>query len=186
MTTMKNKLILALAVGIILLMQSCIPSLHPLYTKNQLVFDESILGLWSDGPDQKWEFVRGDGQNYNLTYTEKDKSVKYKVHLILLGDSYFLDFYLNENLDDNFITPLIPSHSFAKIVEEEGKLSIYFFDYEWLEKLFKQRKIRLKHEVIDDGTIVLTASTEELQKFVQKYAHEEAAFVEPSRLERVH
>ena len=49
-------------------------------------------------------------------------------------------------------------------------MKIYFFDIEWLEQLFKQRKIRIKHEVMEEDIIVLTAPTAELQEFVRKYA----------------
>lgn len=35
--------------------------------------------------------------------------------------------------------------------------------------------MRIKHEETDD-TILITASTNELRKFVEKYAHEEEAF----------
>ena len=179
---MKNKWLIA--VGMIFLLQACIPSIHPLYTADTLIFEEALVGNWSDGPDRQWDFKRGTNKNYQVIFTENGKPVQYDVHLVQLGNSYFLDFYLDENLNDNYITPLIPSHSFAKVIWKEDKMDIYFFDYEWLEKLFKQRKIRLKHEVADDNTIILTASSEELQKFVQKYAHEEAAFIDPSQLQR--
>lgn len=179
---MKNKWFLI--IGLVLFFQACIPSLHPLYTEDTIVFEESILGYWSDGPNQQWHFQKGTNNNYQLIFTDNKKETEYNVHLVKLGDTHFLDFYLAENLPEDYITPLIPSHTFAKVIWEEDKLEIYFFDYEWLEKLFKQRKIRLKHEVLEDGTIVLTTPTEELQKFVQKYAHEEEAFVEPNELLR--
>lgn len=181
---MKNKILFA--IGLVFSLQSCIPSLHPLYTEDTLVFEEALLGTWTDGPNQIWEFVKEGDNHYQLTYTENEKPVKYEVHLVQLGDTHFFDFYLDEKqpTEDYAIAPLIPSHSFAKVTWEKDRMDIAFFDYEWLEKLFQQRKIRLEHEVIDDGTIILTASTEELQKFVQKYAHEEAAFIDPSRLQR--
>ena len=50
------------------------------------------------------------------------------------------------------------------------------FKTEWLEDLFKQRKIRIKHEVIKDDEILLTASSKDLQKFVLKYEEEKKAY----------
>lgn len=181
---MKNKWLIV--VGMIFLLQACIPSLHPLYTADTLVFEETFLGNWSDGPDRQWNFERGDNINYEVTYIDKGEAVRYEVHLVKLGTNYFLDFYFDDekSLPNSDIAPLIPSHSFAKVVWKQDEMSIAFFDYEWLEKLFKQRKIRLKHEVIDDETIVLTASSEELQQFVQKYADEEDAYISPTELLR--
>jgi len=40
-----------------------------------------------------------------------------------------------------------------------------------LEKAIAKRKVKIRHQRLEDG-IVLTASTEELQKFVLKYADE--------------
>jgi hypothetical protein len=53
---------------------------------------------------------------------------------------------------------------------------IYWFSEEWLTELFEMNRIRIKHESIevssDYSRHVLTASTEELQKFIRKYAND--------------
>ena len=54
-------------------------------------------------------------------------------------------------------------------------------DREWIEKLFDENKIRIKHEVID-GDAVLTASTDDLQKFFTKYVNDKDAFLDPDIL----
>lgn len=175
------------AISLVFLFQACIPSLHPLYTEDTLVFEEAIVGTWSDGSDQRWEFLKGTNKNYKFIYTNEGEATTYKVHLVKLGNSYFFDFLL-DNKDlwaDNYISPLIATHTFAKVTWSKDNLDIQFFDYEWLGKLFEQRKIRLKHEVLEEGSTVLTASSEELQKFAEKYAHEEEAFDEPTELSRV-
>ena len=169
------------------LLPSCIPSLHPLYSEDKLVFREEILGEWKNGRET-WAFTRGDGQYYQLVFSDEDEQAEFKVHLVKLGDHYFFDFYNIKNRcsdDDGLaIAPLLATHSFAKVVLDKDDMKLYFFDIEWLEKLFEQRKIRIKHEVMEEDIIVLTAPTADLQEFVRKYAEEEKAFMSPEQLSR--
>ena len=43
-------------------------------------------------------------------------------------------------------------------------------DAKYLENLIRNKKIRIKHEVTEDGGYVITAPTEELQKYIVKYS----------------
>ena len=68
-----------------------------------------------------------------------------------------------------------PVHTFSKISLKENQLNIEFFETSFIEKLISANRIRIKHEKTDDS-ILITASTNELKKIVEKYAHEEDAF----------
>ena len=52
-----------------------------------------------------------------------------------------------------------------------------------MEKLLKEEPNAIKHELVEDG-IILTASTEQLQQFVLKYADDERVFSEETTLTR--
>lgn len=169
---------LALAV----LVQSCIPSLHPLYTEDTMVFESSLLGTWTDG-EETYVFEQLKGKTYLFTYMKGPEQEQYEVHLVKLGADYYLDFYShqkggflgNDNLD---LAPLIPTHSFAKVRWDEQTMEIsHFSELQWLEDLFEQRKIRIKHERVDDE-IILTAGPQELQKFFLKYTNDPNIFTE--------
>lgn len=184
--TMK-KLFAVLLLALAALLPSCIPSLHPLYSEDKLAFKEEILGIWKNGKES-WVFTKGEGTYYELLFSDENEEAEFKVHLVRLGEHYFFDFYNTKNRcsdDDGLaIAPLLATHSFAKVVFDQKDMKIYFFDIEWLENLFEQRKIRIKHERMEEDIIVLTAPTAELQEFVRKYAEEEKAFVNPEHLTR--
>lgn len=100
-----------------------------------------------------------------------------------LSNAYFLDLSvfaksINE-LDDSdmdFVdSHFFPVHTFSKITLNEGQLDIEFFQSSFISDLISSNRIRIKHEDTDDS-ILITASTNELRKFVEKYAHEEDAF----------
>jgi hypothetical protein len=96
---------------VIFIVQSCIPSLHPIYTADKLVVLDQIPGKWVNSPnsDQKfqittdegalgqpetWDFRKGEGKSYLLVHTDTDgRTAAFDVHIIKLGNHYFMDFY---------------------------------------------------------------------------------------------
>lgn len=195
------KLRLIVIALLMIAMSACnIASLHPLFTKESLIFRSDILGNWENKEDDinDWIFKSNEDENlpgYDVVFTTNDftnsklDTFSYKVHLVKLGDYYFFDFErkLTENEEAKytaFISPLISSHSFARVEFKNRQVIIRFFDYDFLKTLFEQQKIRLKHERLSNDNIVLTAPTEELQKFVLKYADEPKAYQEALVLKR--
>ena len=51
-----------------------------------------------------------------------------------------------------------------------SSFDIQQLDAGYLENLIKNKKIRIRHEVTEDGNYVITAPTEELQKYIVKYS----------------
>ncbi len=165
-------------------------SFYPLYTQKDLFENDILLGEWMDDDGTEWNFEHAyygkkvpeniDKTSYVLYLKDKDeRASEFSVHVIELGGHYFLDFYLEDFLDDSELKladfHIIPVHTFAKLVVEENQLFINWFDQDWLEGLIKENKIRIHHEETDD-IILLTAKPKELQKFVTKYVDSEAAF----------
>jgi len=182
-----------LFVGLMLFLPSCIPSLHPLYTPDTLVFEPALLGTW-ENDDDPFIFKKLGDKAYLMETKEESgaKGERYKVHLVKLGEHYFLDFYAyadNDFLSDDEgygVAAKVRTHTFAKVKWENNQLEIrHFAENEWLEQLFEQRRIRIKHEVLEDGTIILTAGPRELQKFFLKYADDPNAFTESLVWQRV-
>jgi len=110
---------------------------------------------------------------------KNNKESEFRVHIIKLGGHYFLDFYLEEFLDNDELDlasfHIVPVHTFAKLKVTSNQLQINWFDQDWLGKLIENNKIRIHHENNGDY-ILLTALPRELQKFVTKYVNSEEAF----------
>lgn len=190
---MKNKILLLALV--MFLFQGCIiHSLYPLYTDDTIITNENIEGFWSvetSNPTEDVECPSGmlfekveNTDHYYMTICEDGVSSKFETHLVQIGKYTYLDMYPErdhprekgkENKVGYSDIHLVPTHSFTRIKVSEKNLILESFKAEWLEKLFKQRKIRIKHEIVEDE-ILLTASSEDLQKFVKKYADEKEAF----------
>lgn len=94
-----------------------------------------------------------------------------------IKNQLFLDFTPiqdkeSEQGDNNlYRAHLINTHSLAKLdFDTNNKATIKWFDQDKLEALLNEDKIKIKYEKTGfDETILLTASSEELVKFIEKY-----------------
>ena len=167
-------------------------SFYPLYTEEDLFPNNILTGTWIDTDGVEWNFqhaYNGKKVPENIDSTAYMMKLKYenetdyrdsefRVHVVKLGGTYFLDFYLEDYMGDDFELEslhIIPVHTFAKLEFDKNQLHINWFDQSWLEVLIKESRIRIHHENNGDF-ILLTAKSEELQKFVTKYVNSKDAF----------
>lgn len=176
------------------LLGGCLPvmSLHPLFTKEHLVFEEKLLGTWIDDPNSPkvtWEFKRiGEPEKaYKLIFCDdKGKKGSFVAHLVKLEDKLFLNAYPAElprgpedpNKMDWLYNSLflIPAHTFMKVESVEPQLKIRLTLDTEMAELLKEDPAAVKHTSVEDR-LVLTASTKELQTFVLKYADDDRVFI---------
>jgi len=160
----------------------CTPSLFPLFTEEDLVFDPALLGKWLEG-DTRLTFVRS-GNRYSLYWTEKNFSTKkwvsyeFEAHLVQLGSHRFLDFYPEElEFEDTFYGGhFLRLHTFYRVSLEGNTLRLVGLDPEWMEDMIDQGKLQIDHVRDSRGEVLLTAPTKDLQKLVSKYADDPKAF----------
>jgi hypothetical protein len=183
---------LPVAVTLALVLSACVPSLNPLYTERDLVFDSALVGVWAENDDaqETWAFEKTGDQGYKAIYREKDKPGEFDVHLVKLGDRLFLDFYPQDagikemDRNDFYRFHFLPVHTFARVLLNGSTLEMAFLDPDWLKKLLDREPKAIRHERRGEDGIILTASTKELQTFVLKYA-DEAFGDKPMVLKRV-
>lgn len=176
MTLARGGLLTVLA----LLLPGCIPSLHPLYTKEDSVFEPQLLGPWvqDDGKNQ-WTFTKEGEKAYSVVYTEDGNPAKFDGHLVKLGNALFLDLFPKDPPIKNHFygMHLVPAHTFLKLTLHQDQLRMAAMNPDWLSKKMEAGEVTIKHEKIE-GAVVLTASTGELQEFVGMYADDREAFGE--------
>jgi hypothetical protein len=191
-----KKTIWIFAAILLLIAPSCLVSIHPLYQEKDLIFLPELVGTWSDG-ESTWTFNRYDEQSnaYNMTITENNKENSFKVGLVKLGNYHYFDFYPEESSEELnlfFASHLLPVHTFCKVdLSNKDSFLLSPFKANFLKDLLKRNRIKIKHEYIpekvldvDIGTYVLTASTQELQKFMMNFGSEENAFEEGTLFHR--
>jgi hypothetical protein len=203
---MKKKTVILIGM-LALLAGSCIPSLFPLYTDEDLVTDDRIVGDWDTGEGGTWVIERldytptsdffsrdwsapGEKKNYRLNVIEVSEEdtleAEFILHMLVLDGQYYLNYYpVDYELDHDFLAwHMIEANNFSKVNLSDDSLSLSFFNPDYLEELIDKNRIKISHIRHDNG-ILLTAGTRELQKFVIKYGDEEDATLEPDVFKRI-
>jgi hypothetical protein len=191
---MKTKSILLFATIALLLSGCFIKSLYPFYTKKDLVYDQTLTGTWLDNDSSKWVIKQQNNwpvssspeQSYQVEITDKDgKQCSFNVHLFRLNKQLYLDFYPSGKIGSNDIIEgnIVATHSIAKVGYNAKNIKVQWFNEIWFEQLLKQNRIRIRHEKLNnDGennyanSYLITAPTEELQKFITKFGNDSLAF----------
>lgn len=176
-----KKLVLILAL-LILAVLGCVPSLHPLYNKNNTIYDQNLLGQWkSDDPNWQWHFEKyiPSAKKYELTILDKDKQGDFDVRLVKIADSNYLDFSPGDEPQmpecDFYKMHFIGVHTFAKICPDPNGYKISFMGGDKFQDKIEAEPNIVKCEFVNDN-IILTAANDELVKFIEKYSSEKWLF----------
>ncbi|HAL55783.1 MAG TPA: hypothetical protein DCP63_04720 [Bacteroidetes bacterium] len=180
-----------IAVGIAIICLGCpARSLQPLFAEKDLVFNPSLLGIWLDEEGKEvYRFQRSGERGYEAMLY-KDASQKnpddrgdtafYKVQLGQLGKHWFLDSSPMRGSNDHH---MIAAHIFSRVTLRGDTLRLASLESDWLRELAETRRLEVPHVRIG-GEVVLTGSTEELQRFVIRFGDDGKAFPEGEKLFR--
>ncbi len=174
---MKTRLSIFL-ISFLWIISGCVPSLNPLYTEEDLVYNNELIGTWIEIKSKEtWTFSQKSKKEYWLNHSENNDAALFEAHLVKLGDFLFIDLYPSELKSSNYLyqTHLYPVHTFSKIRISKNQIVIKILNPIWLEESVENKRINIDY-VRSDETILLTAKTTELQNFVLKYALIENAF----------
>ena len=173
-------------------MSSClVSSLHPFYKAKDKIYNPVMEGAWIDSDSCIWIIEKNmtsdgfmqpeypDTSYYMTYYEEKDKIGLFIGTLFELKGLQYVDVYPDPDEDqcksDMVGIHHFPTHSLARIRVDRDSIMLYWYGDEWLNDLIEQNRIRIKHETVkisrDYQRQLLTAPTEDLQKFITKYAN---------------
>ena len=186
-TKMKTKKLLFYLLAALL--AGCVPSLHPLYTDKDLTFEEKLSGSWSDG-EQIWKF-EGDSEekSYELIVIDKDlKKGEFTAHLVKIDSMLFLDLFPEEpelQANDFYKFHLLPVHTFVGVEQIEPTLKMRMMDPDTIKQMLENDPNLIKHEIVEEDRVVLTASTEQLQVLMKKHANDKDFFGDTGEFKRL-
>ncbi len=171
--------------GIVLLTAGCVPSLHPLYTEKDLVFEPALLGTWLEEGGNSFTFSRAGEKQYDLIYMEKGVPAAFDACLVQLGGFWFLDSYPKPLPFNNgyYQIHLVPAHVFSRIWVEDQTLYFIPLSYDGVKNVIDGGAALPAHEWMDKD-LVLTGVTAELQEFILQYAQDGAVFADTTQAQR--
>jgi hypothetical protein len=166
-----------------LLFGGCVvQSIHPLFAEKEYIPFPGLIGTWVQKDGERlvgsWT-LSADGARYELTQIdEKGRKATFSVSAGRIGTNIFLQAAPRDpspELNDLFTLHLVPAHLFVKAVKTDDGLRLLAMDLEWLTKHLETNPEAISH-VMHDKTPLLTASTDELKKFVARHANDAAVF----------
>jgi len=184
---MRDAKMLLLA-GMLLWLAGCSPpSLQPLFTEQDLVFEPRLTGTWADKEEKvAWAVKRSGEKSYDALCTADGEPHWFKLHLVQLGTYLFLDLTPKEELalkNSFFASHWVPTHTFFRVRLDGDRLQVAALEEDYLKALVTSKKTRIGQMLSD--AVVLTGSTRELQDYVLKHAEIQEAFTEPEEYHRV-
>ena len=169
-----------------LALAGCVPSLHPLYTSKDLVFDPALLGAWRNAEGDTWQVSGAPGEAYEALVTVDGEPRRMELHLVRIGDERFLDCYPTEpDINNSFYAGhLLRIHHFIRIRLKEDAIEAAMLDGDWLAKQLDANRYAVRREKVGEE-YVLTAPPAQLQAFLKALLAEKDAFTEPEVYRRV-
>lgn len=189
---MKNRI--ALLIGLALV--GCVPSWNPFYTDKDLVFDPALVGTWrpveaKESSKETWAFTKAGDKLYQLQETDEEgRKAVFEVRLFQLSGQRFVDLYLTKVEEDGLKVnawagiSLVPAHLLLKVEQIEPSLKLAATNPDWMQKFLKKDPSAIAHQVVGDGSIVLTAGTAELQRFLLAHRNDAEFFGGPMEMKR--
>ena len=189
---MKRRFIYIVLTAMMAMTGCLVSSLHPFYKEKDIYFDPVMTGSWLDGDSCLWVIEANMASTgimspekrdnkYRITYYEEtDQAGVFVGTLFQINGIPYVDFYPDPD-EDQCVTDLtswheFPTHTLARVQYSKDSILLYWFGEDWLNDLLEHNRIRIKHETVeissDYSRHVLTASTDELQKFIRKYAND--------------
>jgi hypothetical protein len=185
---------LAVILSFAILLNGCVPiaSFFPLYKEDDKAFETGLLGIWKqaepnpNNPDEKntrWNFVKSEHENfYDFKWGVVGAKGGFlaKVRLVRIGPNLFADFEgdtdnkVMDSKDAMMPFPVISVHMMGRVWLGKDSLEIHFLKDDWVKDRIKVGSLSLSH-LGENGALILTASTDDLRKFMQEYAEDKDA-----------
>lgn len=170
-----------------------VSSIHPFFKPGDKIFNPSLNGNWVDEDSCIWVIepritTKGfmgesyQDSTYAITYYEDDGAIaSLQGTLFELNGQHYVDFFPEPDKQhtSSEMASLhhVPVHTLARIHFSDDEVMLFWFGEEWLNKLFDENRIRIDHEKVTFTSHyesnILTAETEDLQKFIMKYMNDE-------------
>jgi len=163
-------------------------SVAPFLGERDVAFDARLVGTWKSAEGDETAEITADGSAYEIAYTDSQgRSGRFDAVLGRIGDLLVLDIVPSDpasEASESYRALLLPLHGALFVDSIEPELRVRLLDGDALEKYLERRPRALEHRKVGD-TVVLTASTAELQRFLRRYARRDDAFDDPGVWRRV-
>jgi hypothetical protein len=139
-------------------------SLQPVYDTASVVFDEALIGTWTNTEDDTSATIeRGEWRSYKVAYTDRFSTRTFHGNLTRIGAAAWLDLTEVRGRDDGPF--LLPVHGLFRVSVAGDVLSVAPLDYGWFTRAIEQKLAGRPLATFDDRrNVVISSSTAELRR----------------------
>lgn len=168
---------------LLILVGGCIRSLNPVLKDEQVVADNNVVGSWisTDKDRMSLEIIVCGDKQYHVTLREKDgKTGWFVMRLGQVGDLRIAEFAPTDHdeVADIYRAQLLPLHSFFWVQQTSPTLQARTMNPDWLKDYLQEHPTELAVAGEKSDQRIITATTDELQKFILAHYKDEKAFGE--------
>ena len=186
---------------LLIFLSSCLNTLHPIFTENDLAYDPKLIGTWNtENQVNKGKAIISNlatensvelpgsistikQKGYFITYQDEHGNTKqYIAFLARIGKHLYFDYYPadkkeDRKLDEFFGIHFVRMHTSYRVeILNDGSFELSQLDGSYVKSLIDEKKIRISHETDAEDDMTITASTKELQQYLLKYGDESSAY----------
>lgn len=199
---MKKIGILSTMLVLLVFLNSCLTTLHPIFTPADLVYKPELIGTWKivENKKEKWAEINRladadprlfpgktaaiKDKGYLITYKDSANTIseRYIAFLARIGKHLYFDYYpaalpVTSKMDEFYLAHFVKMHIPYRLeLQKEGGFTLSQLESGYMNELIEQKKIRIRHEKKEDEDIVITAPTSELQQYILKYGDDPEAY----------
>jgi hypothetical protein len=170
-------------------------SVHPFYKPDEDTLEPGLVGMWAV-EDTKITIQANKGGTYEAVFANSSShgDCPYEVRLIRVGKNLFADAIFDDaspkGKDIDLPYGAAALHILLRLSLNRDVLSMARLNHDWLVNQLQAKKLTVAHEYMDENedrshsNILLTASSADLQKFIQQISDSPDAFEEPVIMQR--
>ena len=193
---MKTKLIAAGVFAVAVLLTGCWQkSVYPFYKEKDVFFEEKLIGSWREADKAAdegttWTFEKGESDKvYKIHIADKETKLDCDGRLFKLSETKFLDLYSrNRGVVD------MPAHALFRVLDIGESFKLQMLSPGWFKNRLQLHPKEIANIFVTDpehpddadkGEFVLTAPTEEVQKYLLAHMNDDGFWEEPGELKKV-
>ena len=137
-------------------------ALHPAYNDRAIVFEEGLIGTWSDADSEiSIRVERGEWRSYRIAFTDRTGTTRFTGHLTTIGTALVL----NVRPEDGLERPafLVVSNGIAQVIVGREDVRIRELSYDEIAKELKARTLTLPAATDLKQNVLITADTQALR-----------------------
>jgi hypothetical protein len=152
-------------------------SLHPVYDDASIVFDEALVGSWTNKESEVTVVVeRGEWRSYHVAYTDRFGTTKFTGHLARVGPARFLNIRPEDGLERPAF--LVVANGVMQIEIEPARVRVREPEYGTVLARLNAGKLDLDAATDLKRNVVVTAPTARLRAWLLKALEDEDAWAD--------